>query len=133
MNPSDGNTFNHDELLARCVGRLDFMERILNSFELRFGEDLEQLEEHLKSSDADEVARLAHKMKGASANVAALCLNKQVAEIEQLARSQRLDEIQNTSTSFNTNGLGFHKLSHQLPMPRVLMEIICLRFHQLHS
>lgn len=83
----------HDQLLARCLGNLEFAERILTKFQQRFGEELKQLERSLNSEDREGIARLAHSLKGASATVAAPALMAEMAGIESLARESRLDEI----------------------------------------
>ena len=83
----------YDELAARCLEKIDFMERVLKSFSGRFAEDLDQLEQGIGLKDADEVARLAHRMKGACGNTAAHELHNHVSQIEKLAREDRLEEV----------------------------------------
>lgn len=81
------------ELLARCLGNLDFVERVLAKFESRFDADLEALAAAVRSDDSDQITLIAHRIKGASANVAAHGLRQKAAGIEQLARQQALTEI----------------------------------------
>ena len=83
----------HEELIARCLGNLDFAERVLTKFQERFEADLVELEAELVSGNTDSVARLAHRMKGASANTAATGLQTEAACIEELARSDQKEEI----------------------------------------
>ena len=83
----------YDELAARCLERIDFIERVLHSFSSRFAEDLEQLEREIQAEDGQAVARLAHRMKGACGNTAAHELHHHVSRIERLAREDRLTEI----------------------------------------
>jgi HPt (histidine-containing phosphotransfer) domain-containing protein len=82
-----------DDLLARCLGNIEFAARILAMFQTRFGEDLEALERHLVEGDADSVLRLAHRLKGSSANASAPGLQVLTAEIEQLARDRDLGSV----------------------------------------
>lgn len=82
-----------EELFARCMGNLEFAERLLNKFQGRLDEDIVQLEAALHAQDAETVARIAHRIKGASANVAARSLRQRAATIEQLARGHSLAEI----------------------------------------
>ncbi|MBW3596964.1 MAG: Hpt domain-containing protein [Planctomycetes bacterium] len=86
-------SFEPEELLSRCVGNLDFAQHLLNLFTARFVNDLDQLEQHLQLGDADGLMRVAHTMKGASANIAAPGLQEQAGRIEELARDHRLDQI----------------------------------------
>lgn len=82
-----------EELLARCMGNIEFAERLLAKFQGRLDEDLLELEAAMRVEDPDVIARVAHRIKGASANVAAHDLRKRAAEIEQLARDRALAEI----------------------------------------
>jgi HPt (histidine-containing phosphotransfer) domain-containing protein len=82
-----------DELVERCMGNLEFAERVLGRFQQRFGEDLGALEAGVTGQRAEEVARLAHRMKGAAANVAAPGLRVQATAVEELARAGQVGEI----------------------------------------
>ena len=82
-----------DELMERCLGHLDFLERILGKFQKHFAQDLDLLAEGVEAEDAERIAQVAHRLKGAAANVAAAGLRDQAAEIERLGRAGRLPEI----------------------------------------
>jgi HPt (histidine-containing phosphotransfer) domain-containing protein len=84
---------NYDELVARCLGNLDFADRILQKFQHHFEEEMGLLEEVAEAADAERVARIAHRMKGAAANAAAPTLRDRAAEIERLGRARQLPEI----------------------------------------
>ncbi|MHB8971645.1 MAG: Hpt domain-containing protein [Pirellulaceae bacterium] len=90
---STHSVLNIDELLARCLGNISLAERVLAKFHDRFENDLEELDSALQAHDSAAVAQTAHRIKGASANVAAPRLHEQAAEIEQLGRDQRLSDI----------------------------------------
>lgn len=80
--------------MARCLGNLEVLERVVSIFQTEFTHDLDSLEALVDSPGAGEqIARVAHRMKGASANVAANKLNRCVAEIEQLARKEQVHEL----------------------------------------
>jgi HPt (histidine-containing phosphotransfer) domain-containing protein len=55
--------------------------------------DLAELERAVRVEDAEQVARIAHRLKGASATVAATGLSTGAARIEELARRGELPEI----------------------------------------
>lgn len=86
---------NHAELLERCMGNIEFAERILDKFQEGFGADLAELEEGLDFADAERVASVAHRLKGASANVSAPGLRQSASIIEQLGRAGQLAEVPN--------------------------------------
>ena len=80
-------------LVARCMGNLEFAERILAKFQRAFEHDLAELEEAFRAGDEAEMTRVAHRMKGASANASAGRLEQAAAEIERLGRSGRCPEV----------------------------------------
>ena len=84
-----------NDLVARCMGRIEFAERILAKFQQLFCEDLATLERALESEDVETIRRVAHRLKGASANVSAGALHAEVARIEEAARANRVAEIPN--------------------------------------
>ena len=87
------SAFELDELVERCMGNLAFVERILAKFQQRFGENLEELEKAVDAYDPEAVVRVAHRLKGESANVAARGLRDQAEQIERLGRGGDVSEI----------------------------------------
>ena len=83
-----------DELLARCVGRVDLVQRVLSSFLTQLEADIPQLMEDIRTGIADDVRKTAHRIKGASANVSAVEIRRNVATVELLAETNRLDEVE---------------------------------------
>ena len=75
------------------MGNVQFAGRLLHLFTERFAGDLERLEQHLATGEADELARLAHAMKGACANIAAPRLREHASRVEESARERRLHQI----------------------------------------
>ena len=76
-----------DALLHRCMGREEFREEILKKFTDKAREDLAGMEESARKRDAEQIAFLAHRLKGASASVSAGALSKAAGDLEELARS----------------------------------------------
>ncbi len=97
MNPvtseSIKDVINVDELLARCMGNVDIAERVLSKFQDCLSGDLTALEQGLKEQDTSSITQIAHRIKGASANVSAHTLYELASEIEQLGRAERIAEI----------------------------------------
>lgn len=81
------------QLVGRCMGNLQIVERALAKFESCFGRDLAELEQRLQQQEVEQVRRLAHRLKGSAAAVAAGKLAQRSAEIEELVRSQRMAEL----------------------------------------
>ncbi len=80
-------------LYDRCLGNLDLIERVLDKFEQRLPEELDELERTLELGDAAKIAVVAHRIKGSSSNVSAAALQQAAAEIEALSRAGRVGEI----------------------------------------
>ena len=80
-------------LLRRCMGNVDFAARVLRRFAGQFGGDVDQLRSSLSDSDAGAVARIAHRLKGTSANVSAVRLQAIAKEIEDLAAVEELSQV----------------------------------------
>ncbi len=87
------SVFDREDLLARCLGKIELAERVLEKFESRFDLDFCELQQALELEDSETIARVAHRLKGASANVAAGRLRAKAARIEELARHDGLKEI----------------------------------------
>ena len=84
---------NTQELVERCMGNIDLAERVLAKLQSRFDEDLAGLEQALSAKDGRRIASIAHRLKGAAANVAARDLQKYAAEIEDLANKNMLADL----------------------------------------
>ncbi|MEX0937410.1 MAG: Hpt domain-containing protein [Pirellulales bacterium] len=82
-----------NELLTRCLGNVEFAGRILAMFQDRCAADVAELQRALDIDDAETVARVAHRLKGACANAAALGLKTKASRLEQAARELPLPEI----------------------------------------
>ena len=81
-----------EELLARCVGRLDLVQRVLDAYTSQMEEDIPQLLSELEVGNSSGAARIAHRIKGASANAAVETLRNDAEEIERLARAAELKQ-----------------------------------------
>ncbi len=80
------------ELMTRCLGNLQFAQRVVAKFQARLEVDLAELDLAVQQSDATGVARIAHRIKGASANVAAGGLLASATGLEELALAQDVVE-----------------------------------------
>jgi HPt (histidine-containing phosphotransfer) domain-containing protein len=74
-----------DALLHRCRGKAQLVESLLGKFEAAVSVQVQQLREGVERSDADAVSRLAHTIKGASANLSADAVSVTAAELERLS------------------------------------------------
>lgn len=91
---NDSRVIQYDELLERCMGNQAFAQRVLDRFRERFADDLEELERQLNSGDAMQASKLAHRLKGAAANVSAESLSQLAADIEACSRQGQLEQAE---------------------------------------
>jgi HPt (histidine-containing phosphotransfer) domain-containing protein len=80
-----------EQLVRRCLGRIDLAERLLKSFETRFPADLSKIEECLRADDSVELSRLVHQLKGTAANVSAPDLHAVMTRMEQAVKAEQPD------------------------------------------
>jgi HPt (histidine-containing phosphotransfer) domain-containing protein len=71
-----------EDLVERCMGNLDLANRLLDQSQEILAEDLKQLEQSCSTGDTVEIPRLAHRLKGATANIGAYELSDVFARIE---------------------------------------------------
>ena len=81
-----------EQLVHRCMGRIELAERLLKSFESRFPEDLSRIEECLYGEGSPELPRLVHQLKGATANVSAPELYASVTKMEQALEAKQAEK-----------------------------------------
>ena len=91
--PSSAPPLNYDELVRRCMGKIELVERLLNSFESRFPGEISQIEESLADGDRPRLNRLVHQLKGSVSNVSASALQAVMIRMDEAAQADRLDEV----------------------------------------
>ena len=62
-------------------------------------ERVTEIQEALRSGDFDLLERASHTLKSASANIGALGLSAQCAELERMARDRRMDDAERRAAS----------------------------------
>jgi HPt (histidine-containing phosphotransfer) domain-containing protein len=80
---------------------LALVERLLSRFDERFPIEVAQIEDSLSAGDTTTAARLAHRLKGAAANISAPALKNVLQQIEDSARADRIDQIASRMAELN--------------------------------
>jgi Amt family ammonium transporter len=75
------------QLTERCLGDREFIHELLQIFVSRARSSVARLGESIADGRMDNVANLAHELKGSAGNVAACRLSAAVAELEVAART----------------------------------------------
>lgn len=82
-----------DAVLDRCMGDVQFLNRILNQFQTQTSRDLEVLQKALAGNDAEELRRVAHGLKGAAAYMAAETIRSLSHDLEHCGRNGDLSAV----------------------------------------
>lgn len=102
-----------DQLMHRCLGNIEFAQKVLDKFESGFGDGLEELEKLLNERNVNEMARIAHRLKGAAANAAAPTLQQIVAQVEELGRGGNVSELNECLWQLKTEWSRFKEFSSE--------------------
>jgi len=84
------------ELLGRCLGKPELAARVLQKFERQLADDLVKLEHAIEVRDSTTAGGLAHRIKGAAANVAAHGVCEQAGLLETVLRMHMDDQLAST-------------------------------------
>ncbi|MBC7963244.1 MAG: response regulator, partial [Steroidobacteraceae bacterium] len=85
--------FNRSDLLERLGGRAELVPKFLGMFTTSVAETLLRLKSAVDCSNADEIHRQAHTIKGAAANIAAPRIRDQATLLDEMAKAGELDGI----------------------------------------
>jgi len=80
-------------VLARCGGDRLMLGRLVQKFEVKSKQLLNDLEIGCRAHDAAATARLAHSIKGTAANLSATRVAELAEQIEDLGRAADLSEV----------------------------------------
>ena len=85
--------FNRSELLERLGGKVELVPKFLGMFTAGVTETLLRLKNAVECSNADEIHRQAHTIKGAAANIGAPRIRNKATMIDEMAKAGELNEI----------------------------------------
>lgn len=91
--PEEPVVFDENEMLDRLMGDRDTAGRVIGIFLAQLSRDLERLRQHCTERDAAGVRSLAHRIKGAAANVSAPAIGAKAQGIEAAVSKQRWKEV----------------------------------------
>jgi HPt (histidine-containing phosphotransfer) domain-containing protein len=80
-------------LRNRCMGNIHLVQRVLRAFQERIPAEMETIEQAFRLRDVEQIARIAHRVKGSSASMSAGGLAQAAAEMEDAGRAGRVEEI----------------------------------------
>ncbi len=77
-----------EKMMRQWNGKVEFVAKILTTFEAETSSDLSKLETALAAKDPDALSSLAHRIKGASAAIGAERIRQLAKEIEMQGRQK---------------------------------------------
>ena len=86
--PIDGDAF-----LRRCMGDLDFAQKLLSEFEAMLADRVDQIARHAKEGNATAATESAHGLKSVAGTIAAQPLSTLAAEIEAAGKADDLSAV----------------------------------------
>jgi HPt (histidine-containing phosphotransfer) domain-containing protein len=96
MNPdveTSEPAINHDELIQRMMGSAQMAERMLDKFVDASATDCDDLESLVRLGNTNDIASLAHRLKGTAQTMAAPRVADVASEIETRAASDPTSEL----------------------------------------
>lgn len=82
------------ELLSRCLGKPELAKRVLQRFRTQMADDLDRIQLSLNSGDDESAREVAHRLKGAAANVSAHALQEQAYALESTLKLRLTEQYQ---------------------------------------
>ena len=95
-------------LQRRCMGNRKIAAKALSKFDSTVLADFSELSGSVKRGDAKSAAAMAHKIKGAAANVSAGELHRIATELDALLKSDELSQVQTCVDQFRKELDRFH-------------------------
>lgn len=90
INPEAGTSeaapLDLNDLLRRCLGKPEVMQRSIAKFQKGLPEEMRQIEQCLARGESKKLALLAHSLKGAAASLSAGSLQAAAAQLEKHAK-----------------------------------------------
>lgn len=83
----------YNALVDRCLGNIELASRLVEKLQTCLPQEIESMEKALSQNDAAQLARIAHRLKGATASVSAQRLNRVVEAIEEYGKAGTLSDI----------------------------------------
>jgi two-component system, sensor histidine kinase and response regulator len=87
---TDGPPVDFESALRHFDGDRDFMMEMFKQYKIRLAEQITEIQSALQGQEANQLARLAHNLKGVSLNFSATTLANITLQIEELCRREDL-------------------------------------------
>jgi HPt (histidine-containing phosphotransfer) domain-containing protein len=110
-----------ESLLKRCLNNKELPKKLLTKFHARLPEELRQINEAVAARDSAQISAMAHRLKGAAANLSAEPMREAAAEPEAIGRDGDLTDAEMWLARLNTEGTRFLRDVLQLAADRTAL------------
>ncbi len=107
----------YDQLVARCLNKLDFAERMLTLFQSHCGEELAVMERAYEEANLESVRLIAHRLAGAAANAAAYGVQACAAELRRAASAGSPEQVAQSLEKLRLEWRRFNEAMSANPQP----------------
>ena len=90
----EGPPVDLESLARRCMGNRQLAAKALNKFESSMAQEFSSLVSSVRDGNATSTAAVAHKIKGAAANVSVEEVRRVAGELEKLAKTDEMSQMQ---------------------------------------
>ncbi|OUR63741.1 hypothetical protein A9Q74_00125 [Colwellia sp. 39_35_sub15_T18] len=108
---SDILIFDYDDMAKRLMHKPDLMRSVAEMFCQDLVEQINDIKINITQNNIEQVEAIAHKIKGASANVGGLALSALALEIELASKAGKIDTVNN---NINDLELAFSHLKTEM-------------------
>ena len=88
----EAQSLDFDKALERAMGDKDFLKMLLDGFIEEMPSHIESIKSAIAITDTKMLTELAHKIKGAAANLSAYGISDTAKTLEEIGKSQKLDQ-----------------------------------------
>lgn len=116
IHPTNDIEIDFDRLEEVSLGEVELKRELLAALLNVIDVNLEAIKQAVATNDYSTVARCAHQLKGAAANVGVSSLHAIALELESQAKSQNLSDVANLVVALESQRLGVKSyLSQEFP------------------
>lgn len=84
-NSNASSPIDQQELLARCMGRVDLLEKLLSNFDQFLSPQVAELEQAVQMGEMKKIREIAHRLRGAALTISAHELSRCAERLEGAA------------------------------------------------
>jgi HPt (histidine-containing phosphotransfer) domain-containing protein len=109
-NFAEEHVFCPDQLIERCLGKIDFAQRVLDVFMSNVQRDVDELLEAARAGNNNQLVQTAHRIKGSAASISARRMQRLMSEIEEAGRQQEILKVETLQRRISTESQSLERV-----------------------